>query len=120
MRAHAGDGHARRAGRPGRRRRGLLDADELDPVGFAAERLFSGCCQPQLEACEVLAVAERALAGVEGRDGQGEDAIEDEAAKRSLLSPQCFEVHGPHIGEIIIECFRRYVANGVLLLRASV
>ena len=36
-----------------------VDAEELDSVGFAAERVFAGRRQPQLDACEVLAVAER-------------------------------------------------------------
>ena len=36
-----------------------VDAEELDSVGFAAQRAFSGCRQPQLESCEEPAVAER-------------------------------------------------------------
>src|SRR5207248_7604841 len=36
-----------------------VDAEEVDSVGFAADRVLSGRCQPQLEACEVLAIAER-------------------------------------------------------------
>jgi hypothetical protein len=40
-----------------------VDVEEFDSVGFAAERAFSGCRQPQLEACKVLAVAERRRRG---------------------------------------------------------
>ena len=40
-----------------------VDVEEFDSVGFAAKRVFSGRCQPQLEACEVLAVAERRRRG---------------------------------------------------------
>src|SRR5439155_9479518 len=40
-----------------------VDVEEFDSVGFAAERAFSGCRQPQPEASEVLAVAERRRRG---------------------------------------------------------
>ena len=40
-----------------------VDAEEFDPVGFAAECLFASCRQPQLEACEEPAVAERRRRG---------------------------------------------------------
>jgi hypothetical protein len=40
-----------------------IQAEQFDSIGFAAERAFAGCCQPQLEVCEVLAVAERGRRG---------------------------------------------------------
>src|SRR5439155_12313756 len=40
-----------------------VDPEEFYSVGFAAERVFSGRRQPQPEACEVLAVAERRRRG---------------------------------------------------------
>ena len=40
-----------------------VDVEELDSVGFAAERVFSGRRQPQPEAREGLAVAERGRRG---------------------------------------------------------
>jgi hypothetical protein len=40
-----------------------VDAEELDSVGFSARRPFSGWCEPQLEAGEELAVAERGGGG---------------------------------------------------------
>jgi hypothetical protein len=36
-----------------------VDAEDFDSVGFAAQRAFGACSQPHLEACEMLAVAER-------------------------------------------------------------
>ena len=40
-----------------------VDAEKFDSVGLAAERVFSGHCQPQLESREKLAVAERRRRG---------------------------------------------------------
>lgn len=40
-----------------------VDVEEFDSVVFAAERVFPDCCQPQLEAYEVPAVAERRRRG---------------------------------------------------------
>jgi hypothetical protein len=83
-----------------------VDAEEFDSIGFAAQCLFAGCRQSELESCEGLAVAERRRRGQwcaclgleeprlslpEGGEGSVEPGVADEG---SLLEPLCFNEGG--------------------------